>query len=230
MITQQEINEFWKQIEFSDDHWFWKGYIRPNNQLAIFRFDNKEYSAKKFCYIIHNNFIDTGHKRIITMCGNKKCINPKHLQLHGMASTRELSCYEDIISRILRPNHKWYPLYGGRGIDIDPRYNPDIYKRDVGFLNFYNDLKELKLFPIPDGYSIDRKDNNKGYWKENLRLATFAEQAQNRSTTILNEINIIYIREQYNKGLKNQRELSEEFNITEVAICNILNNKRWKNV
>ena len=89
-----------------------------------------------------------------------------------------------MVYRVLRPNHDWYYAYGGRGIDMDPRYNPDLYQlKGVAFLNLYNDLVELGIFPIPNGYSIDRIDNNLGYWKTNLRLATPKEQANNRRNT-----------------------------------------------
>lgn len=230
IITQEIINCFWTKIEFTSTCWFWKGYIRPNSNSGIFKFNEFEYSAKKFSYVIHNNFIDIGQTRIISMCGNKMRINPKHLQLHGMHNTRELSCYEDIVSRILRPNHKWYFQYGNRGIDIDPRYNPDIYNRDIGFLNFYNDCIQLKLFPIPDGYSIDRIDNSKGYWNYNLKLSTPSEQAQNRSTTKLTSQDINYIRDEYSNNRKTQKQLSIEFNISGPAISNIISYKRWKNI
>lgn len=58
--------------------------------------------------------------------------------------------------------------YGGRGIDFDPRYESfDVFLVDVGE-------------PSSPDLSIDRIDNNKGYWKDNIRWVTMREQYRNR--------------------------------------------------
>jgi hypothetical protein len=59
-------------------------------------------------------------------------------------------------------------LYAERGIDMDPRWRDfAVFLTEVG--------------PRPSRYhSIDRIDNEKGYWPGNVRWATAKEQAQNR--------------------------------------------------
>jgi len=78
--------------------------------------------------------------------------------------------------------------------------------------------------------SLDRIDNERGYWKDNIKLSSFSEQGQNRRTTKLKKEDVIYIRNSYQNREKTQKELAIIFNISEVSICNIINRKRWKNI
>jgi hypothetical protein len=61
-----------------------------------------------------------------------------------------------------------WPHYGGRGIAVeDPRW--------LQFENFLADMGEP-----PPGLTLDRRDNERGYCKENCRWATRIEQRNNR--------------------------------------------------
>lgn len=74
--------------------------------------------------------------------------------------------------RCLNPAYKSYARYGGRGIGLDPEWTAD-------FWCFVRDIEALPK-PSPHYNSIDRIDNSRGYYKDNVRWATPTMQTRNR--------------------------------------------------
>jgi hypothetical protein len=95
---------------------------------------------------------------------------------HGLSNDSLYGIWRSILFRCYNEKFQQYVDYGGRGITIC-----DEWKND--FMAFYHDMG-----PRPsDKHSIDRKDNDKGYCKENCRWATAVEQANNRRNNLIYE-------------------------------------------
>ena len=73
-------------------------------------------------------------------------------------------------NRCYNPNDAAYKNYGGRGIKVCDRW--------LGEDGFYNCMVDMGT--MPDGYSLDRIDNNKDYSPDNCRWATRNTQRANQ--------------------------------------------------
>ena len=96
--------------------------------------------------------------------------NTKHGHAVRGNHTRAYNAWQHMKQRCLNPNNKDYPNYGGRE---QPITIYDDYRDD--FQAFYADV----LDP-PDGLSLDRTDNNRGYKPNNMRWADAVTQRHNQ--------------------------------------------------
>ena len=88
---------------------------------------------------------------------------------------RDLATYQtwrSFRSRCNRATTWNYAKYGGAGITYDAAW--DDFKQFV-----------LDMGVRPEGMTLDRIDNTKGYFKKNCRWATAKEQQSNRSNCML---------------------------------------------
>ena len=76
--------------------------------------------------------------------------------------------WSGIKTRCNNPRHHNYPDYGARGIKMCPQWEAD-------FLAFLRDVGERPS----KSHSLERQDNSRGYWPDNVRWATAKEQALN---------------------------------------------------
>lgn len=125
-------------------------------------------------------------------CGNIRHVQPaklrsgKHLSCgcmngelsrhrftkHGRSGTPEYSSWKSMHERCYNPKNRAYHRYGGRGIEVCPQWHGL-----EGLQQFLSDMGDR-----PQGTTIDRINNDRGYWPDNCRWATPKEQSANIST------------------------------------------------
>lgn len=121
---------------------------------------------------------------------------------HGCSNTSTYRTWTNMIERCTNPKATGYKNYGGRGITVCEEW--------FDFTNFLKDMGEK-----PNGYSIDRKDNNRGYFKENCIWSSSKDQANNRRNNIFLQVD----------GVKYSiAQFAEKFHLNAKQLYNKLHN------
>jgi len=120
---------------------------------------------------VRGSQLRAGH---IVSCGCRKAkiltrLNKKRAT-HKMTGSRLINIYHGMVQRCEYPRHKWFNLYGGRGITVCMAWRMS----SVTFVNW------AKSHGYRGHLTLDRINNDMGYTPSNCRWATCRQQAQNR--------------------------------------------------
>lgn len=135
----------------------------------------------------HSNERGAVYWTCLCKCGNKKtvlastlingeskscgCLRTKLLKdrcTHGMTGTSFYERWRSMLSRCRKTSGEAYNNYGKRGITVCKRWE----KYD----NFYKDM----FLSFSENLELDRKNNDKGYYKSNCRWVTRKVNDRNR--------------------------------------------------
>jgi hypothetical protein len=103
-------------------------------------------------------------------CGCSRRDKPPNYR-HGMSGSGTIISWKSMIQRCTNHKHPAFRNYGARGITVCERW--------LLFENFLADMGHR-----PDGFTLERKNNNLGYSPDNCKWATRAEQNANTRTNI----------------------------------------------
>jgi hypothetical protein len=114
-------------------------------------------------------------------CGRTKscgCLQSENrlysCKTHGMSLTLEHGRWSDCINRCHNPKNKAFKNYGARGIAVCEEWRNS-------FEQFYSDMG-----PIPARHlTLERKNNDLGYSKDNCVWATRNDQGRNRRGVVM---------------------------------------------
>lgn len=146
-------------------------YLTVVRKAPSDRHGNKRWHCK--CKCGTKTVVQQGALRADTVksCG---CIDGKDKR--GLSNHPLYRTCVSAIARCGNKVHKSYERYGARGITVHESWRKDIAK----FLRYL----DKHLGKRPQGHTMDRIDNNKGYQPGNLRWATTKMQMDNRSTSL----------------------------------------------
>lgn len=146
---------------------------------------------------------------------------------HDMSKTSLASILNGMKQRCYNPNRRSYKNYGGKGITICEDWLSDTN-------NFY---KWALANGYEEGLSIERLDNDKGYYPDNCTWIPLEDQYKNRSYEInqgeshgMAVLNWEEVRKMRNmKLVRGDRvKLAQKFGVTKACITSILNYKSWR--
>lgn len=151
-----------------------ENYIQPSGAIKA-RFLCKCDCGKET--IVDTSRLKSGNTK---SCGCYKIEKTKEIKTkHGLKNTSIYAVWQAMKKRCYKKNNRAYKNYGGRGITICNEWKDN-------FLEFYN-------WAVSNGYkkglTIDRIDNNKGYYPNNCRWADYKKQGRNTRKNHILELN-----------------------------------------
>lgn len=148
-------------------------------------------------------------------CGCRQREEKAAQALASGTKTREYAIWKGMKKRCHNKNDATYLDYGAKGIKVCDRW--------MTFKNFIEDMGPS------NGLTLERKDSTGDYTPKNCVWATPAQQARNRSTSVLNEKLVRQIKDDLAAGLKPPR-IAEKYDLKLGMIYDLRLGRSWGDV
>lgn len=115
----------------------------------------------------------------VRSCGClRREVSARRHRIHGESKkTPEWLAWKNMIDRCTNPHHRAYGNYGGRGISVCRKWRR-------AYLAFVQDVGRRPT----SGHSLNRVDNEKGYFPGNVNWVTRKDQCRNKRNNLILEI------------------------------------------
>lgn len=197
--------------------------------MKIYNLENQRFGRLR---VIGEDGRDKGHVLWLCECdcgqlahassnalvkGSKRSCGCLRRELNNTNPLRQHPAYSrwlSMMARCYQPSTVNFKDYGGRGITVCDRWreSPAKFIQDMGI--------------PPEGLSLERLDNNKGYSPDNCIWASRQQQNRNKRTTQLTLELACYIlfRSQAGESL---RKIADAYGVTYTAALEVVRRRTW---
>ena len=150
--------------------------VMEYNSWKIIGFSGQKWTCRCVCGTVverRRNDIISGKSKQCRNCYNlsKIGVSNSSVKIHGMADSPTMTSWTEMKRRCYSKHRKEYVNYGGRGITVCHQWLDS-------FSNFLSDMGER-----PKGSTLDRKNNDGNYCKENCRWIPRKDQEYNKRSS-----------------------------------------------
>ncbi|MEO7048928.1 MAG: HNH endonuclease [Ferruginibacter sp.] len=220
VLSDSDRNRFLAKIDISqniNECWNWIGRTYANSKKPYGQFDLKScYMAHRISYFFHYG-VDPLKLCVLHKCDNHKCVNPNHLFLGTNA--------DNVADKVLKGRQARNVCWN-KGKETIFRLwdnaNCSANKKQFVEMKLLYEKNNISVNELSKRYGISKKAVSSGIRK----LGGYIPKVYH----VLNEKEVLEIRDKYSPKLRNSVKLAKEYDIGNKTIMDIVQFKTWKHI